>query len=73
MSYLITLEIESQLIATSVLAAAVVFAASITAYRFWVLHLNKKLGGTPEEKQSVMKNHHITSEQLDLGWRYVGF
>jgi hypothetical protein len=58
---------------TSVLSAAVVFAASITAYRFWVLHLNKKLGGTPEEKQSVMKNHHITSEQLDLGWRYVGF
>lgn len=57
----------------TLLACAIVFIISITGYRFWVLRLNKKLAGSPEEQADVMRKHHVSQEHIDMGWRFEGY
>ncbi|KAM5346304.1 hypothetical protein ACJ41O_009309 [Fusarium nematophilum] len=44
----------------------------ITGYRFHVRRMNRFLGGTPEEQRRAIKGG-VTQQQVDLGWRYIGF
>ena len=39
---------------------------------FHVRRLNKMLDGTPEQQAKVMKGG-VTQQQVDLGWRYIGY
>ncbi|KAH8169822.1 major facilitator superfamily protein [Sarocladium implicatum] len=48
------------------------FVTVITIYRFHVRRLNRLLGGTEEEQRRAMKSG-VTQQQVDLGWRYIGF
>ncbi|VUC35633.1 unnamed protein product [Clonostachys rosea] len=57
----------------TLLGCAMVFLGSITGYKFWVRHLNKKLAGTSGEQADVMRKHHVSQEQVDMGWRYEGY
>ena len=45
---------------------------TILGYRFYVRRLNRMLDGTPEEQNKVMKGG-VTQQQVDLGWRYIGY
>ncbi|KAK7958995.1 MFS general substrate transporter [Apiospora aurea] len=54
------------------LACVVVFFVTITAYRWHVRNLNKLLGGAPEQQRRAMKSG-VTQQQMDLGWRYIGY
>ncbi|KAK8036097.1 hypothetical protein PG993_008711 [Apiospora rasikravindrae] len=54
------------------LACVAVFFVTITAYRWHVRHLNKLLGGTPEQQGRAMKSG-ATQQQIYLGWRYIGY
>ncbi|KAK8063092.1 MFS general substrate transporter [Apiospora hydei] len=54
------------------LACVAVFFVTITAYRWHVRNLNKLLGGTPEQQGRAMKSG-VTQQQMDLGWRYIGY
>jgi hypothetical protein len=56
----------------SVIAAAVAFAITITGYLLYVRHENKLLDGTPEQVDKV-KGRGVTTEQVDMGWRYEGY
>lgn len=49
-----------------------VFFLTIFVYRWNVRRLNKMLDGTPEEQAKVMKGG-VTQQQVDLGWRYIGY
>ncbi|KAJ2995431.1 hypothetical protein NUW58_g1269 [Xylaria curta] len=50
--------------------AAVLFIATITAYRWLVRHENKRLdSGDPVQINKVKKNG-VTDEMVQLGWRY---
>ncbi|CAI6086743.1 hypothetical protein V2G26_009724 [Clonostachys chloroleuca] len=55
-----------------VLGCAVSFFLTITTYRWHVRKLNRLLGGTEEEQRRVMKKG-VTQQQVDLGWRYIGY
>ncbi|KAH7029884.1 putative MFS transporter [Microdochium trichocladiopsis] len=44
----------------------------MTAYRFHVLKLNKLLDGTHEQQQ-MTKKAGVTQQQIDLGWRFIGY
>ncbi|KAK6909495.1 hypothetical protein I203_103514 [Kwoniella mangroviensis CBS 8507] len=55
-----------------VLACDVVFLIIITGYRFYVRRENAKLDAGGEKARHAMR-HGITQEQVDLGWRYVGY
>lgn len=57
----------------TLLGCGIVFIISITGYKFWVRRLNKKLAGTPEQQADVMRKHHVSQEQVDMGWRYEGY
>jgi hypothetical protein len=57
---------------STVMGCAVVFAITITAYLFWVRRLNKLLGGTYDDQRKAMKGG-VTQQQVDLGWRYIGY
>jgi hypothetical protein len=48
------------------------FAIDITAYRFWVRRENRKLDTGGDKARETMKGG-VTQEQIDMGWRYVGF
>lgn len=54
----------------AVIAAAGVFALTITAYR-WVVHReNRRLdSGEPDQIAKVVRGG-VTVEMVDLGWRY---
>ncbi|KAK7994152.1 hypothetical protein PG989_007533 [Apiospora arundinis] len=54
------------------LACVAVFFITITAYRWHVRNLNKLLDGTPEQQSKAMKSG-VTQQQIDLGWRYIGY
>lgn len=54
------------------LACVAVFFLTITGYRWHVRKLNKLLGGTPEQQNRAMKSG-VTQQQIDLGWRYIGY
>uniref|UniRef100_A0A8H7MZ28 Major facilitator superfamily (MFS) profile domain-containing protein n=1 Tax=Bionectria ochroleuca TaxID=29856 RepID=A0A8H7MZ28_BIOOC len=55
-----------------VLACTVVFFITITIYRWNVRRLNNLLDGSPEDQRKAMKSG-VTQQQVDLGWRYIGF
>lgn len=48
------------------------FVIVITGYRFHVRRLNRLLGGSEEDQMRAMKSG-VTQQQVDLGWRYIGF
>ncbi|KAK7952944.1 hypothetical protein PG988_013638 [Apiospora saccharicola] len=54
------------------LACVAVQFLTIAAYRWHVRNLNKLLGGTPEQQSRAMKSG-VTQQQIDLGWRYIGY
>jgi hypothetical protein len=56
----------------SVLAVTVIFGTTITLYKFWVIKQNKMLDAGGEQAKRAAR-WGITQEQLDLGWRYVGY
>ncbi|KAK8854953.1 hypothetical protein IAR55_003693 [Kwoniella newhampshirensis] len=56
----------------TLIACAVVFAMTITAYRFYLILQNKLLEGTPDQVKRAMKLG-VTQEQVDMGWRNDGF
>ncbi|VUC22536.1 unnamed protein product [Clonostachys rosea] len=56
----------------TVLACTVVFFITITIYRWNVRRLNALLDGSPEDQRKAMKSG-VTQQQVDLGWRYIGF
>ncbi|CAI6089327.1 unnamed protein product [Clonostachys chloroleuca] len=56
----------------TVLACTVVFFITITIYRWNVRRLNNLLDGSPEDQRKAMKSG-VTQQQVDLGWRYIGF
>lgn len=37
-----------------------------------VRRLNRLLGGSPEDQAKAMKSG-VTQQQVDLGWRFIGF
>lgn len=49
-----------------------VFFITITGYLWHVRNMNKLLGGTPEQQARAMKSG-VTQQQIDLGWRYIGY
>lgn len=48
------------------------FFAAITIYKFHVNKLNKLLAGNSEEQREAMKSG-VTQQQVELGWRYIGY
>jgi uncharacterized membrane protein (DUF485 family) len=55
-----------------VLGVTVLYATIITVYKFYVTRENKKLDQGGQAAKHAMR-HGITQEQIDLGWRYVGY
>lgn len=54
----------------ALMGCALLFALTITVYRWLVLRDNKRLdSGDPQEIAKVMKGG-VTQEMVDLGWRY---
>lgn len=55
-----------------VLACNLMFLAVFTAYRLYVRRENRRLdaGGADE---AHARRYGVTQEQVDLGWRYVGY
>lgn len=53
-------------------ACAAAFLITITGYLFWVRRMNKLLGGSEEEQRQAMKSG-VTAQQVELGWRYIGY
>lgn len=54
------------------LGCVAAFFLVITMYMLHVRRLNKLLDGTPED-QAKAKKSGVTQQQVDLGWRYIGF
>ncbi|RAO68855.1 uncharacterized protein BHQ10_004867 [Talaromyces amestolkiae] len=54
------------------IGCAVSFLVTLVVYTWHVRRLNRLLGGTPEEQRRAMK-HGVTQQQIDLGWRFLGF
>lgn len=55
-----------------VIGCATAFFIVIVCYAIHVRRLNKLLAGTPEEQRRAMKSG-VTQQQVDLGWRYLGY
>ncbi|WVR07255.1 hypothetical protein IAU60_004296 [Kwoniella sp. DSM 27419] len=55
-----------------VLACNTLFMLVITGYRFYVRRENRKLDAGGDQAKHAMR-HGITQQQIDLGWRYVGY
>ena len=55
-----------------VLGCATSFFLVLTGYLFYVRKMNRMLGGTPEEQAKVMAGG-VTRQQVELGWRYIGY
>nr|XP_031860059.1 uncharacterized protein CI109_004422 [Kwoniella shandongensis]KAA5527131.1 hypothetical protein CI109_004422 [Kwoniella shandongensis] len=58
---------------STLIASAVVFAITITAYRFFVRHQNKLLDSQEPEKVKKAIKFGVTQQQVEMGWRYEGF
>jgi hypothetical protein len=56
----------------TVLAVTILFACLITLYRFFVIRENRRLDAGGAEALKTTK-FGVTQEQLDMGWRYVGY
>ncbi|TPX11277.1 uncharacterized protein E0L32_001095 [Thyridium curvatum] len=54
------------------LGCTISFIITITGYLVWVRRTNKLLSGTPEQQRKAMKSG-VTQQQVDLGWRYIGY
>jgi len=55
-----------------VLACNLIFLVVFTGYRFYVRRENRRLdAGGPQADRA--RRYGITQEQVDLGWRYVGY
>ncbi|KAI1400811.1 major facilitator superfamily domain-containing protein [Hypoxylon fuscum] len=54
------------------IACSFSFFITSTIYAIHVRRINKLLGGTPEEQRRAMKSG-VTQQQIDLGWRYLGY
>lgn len=57
---------------TAALGCATIFLITITCYRFWVRRINKLLDGSEEDQAKAMKSG-VTQQQIELGWRYLGY
>ncbi len=55
-----------------VLAATTLFAITLTVYKFYVTNENRKLDAGGDRAREAMK-YGVTQEQVDLGWRYLGY
>ncbi|WWD06976.1 hypothetical protein V865_005073 [Kwoniella europaea PYCC6329] len=55
-----------------VLGCTISFMITITLYKMYVQRMNRLLGGTPEQQRQAMKSG-VTQQQVDLGWRYIGY
>ncbi|KAI0884330.1 major facilitator superfamily domain-containing protein [Annulohypoxylon maeteangense] len=56
----------------TLLGCTIAFFITITGYSIYVRRINKLLSGTPEEQRRAMKSG-VTQQQIDLGWRYIGY
>ncbi|KAI1214722.1 major facilitator superfamily domain-containing protein [Annulohypoxylon truncatum] len=56
----------------ALLGCNIAFFITITAYLIYVRRINKLLSGTPEQQRRAMKSG-VTQQQIDLGWRYIGY
>ncbi|KAL1902336.1 hypothetical protein Sste5346_001312 [Sporothrix stenoceras] len=56
----------------TLLACTLAFFVTITLYLVHVRRLNRLLGGSPEDQRKAMKSG-VTQQQVDMGWRYVGY
>lgn len=63
---------KTQLTCHIVLGCSFAFFVTITVYRFHVRRMNRFLDGTPEQQARAMKSG-VTQQQVDLGWRYIGY
>lgn len=54
------------------MGATICFFTLNNIYRLYVLRENKKLDAGGESTRHAMR-HGVTQEQIDLGWRYVGY
>lgn len=54
------------------LACSAAFFITITLYKIHVTRMNRLLGGTEEEQERAKKSG-VTQQQINLGWRYIGF
>ncbi|XDG02420.1 hypothetical protein ABKA04_002035 [Annulohypoxylon sp. FPYF3050] len=56
----------------ALLGCNIAFFFTITGYAIYVRRINRLLSGTPEEQRRAMKSG-VTQQQIDLGWRYIGY
>ncbi|KAL7625236.1 hypothetical protein AAE478_004451 [Parahypoxylon ruwenzoriense] len=56
----------------TLLGCVIAFFITITGYLIHMRRLNKLLAGTPEEQRLAIKSG-VTQQQIDLGWRYIGY
>ncbi|WVW81041.1 hypothetical protein I302_103032 [Kwoniella bestiolae CBS 10118] len=56
----------------ALLASGVVFATTITAYKFYLRRQNQKLEAGGDRARETMK-HGVTQQMIDMGWRYEGY
>ncbi|GAM38009.1 hypothetical protein TCE0_033r08409 [Talaromyces pinophilus] len=56
----------------TLIGCATAFFIVIVGYTIHVRRLNKLLSGTPEDQRRAMKSG-VTQQQVDLGWRYLGY
>ena len=57
----------------SVLGLTIIYAFVITGYKFHVRKLNKRLDEGGGYAQHLVDNKTVTREQIDLGWRFLGY
>ncbi|KAI1100139.1 major facilitator superfamily domain-containing protein [Jackrogersella minutella] len=56
----------------ALLGCAAAFLLTVTLYLMYVRRMNTLLSGTPEEQHRAMKSG-VTQQQIDIGWRYIGY
>ncbi|KAJ5107708.1 nicotinamide mononucleotide permease [Penicillium angulare] len=54
------------------LGVTIFFMITLTSYKVYINHENKKLNGDEAQIRSLIRSG-VTQEQLDMGWRYQGF
>lgn len=54
----------------AVIGCALIFAGTITFYRWFVHNENKKLASGDPMKLMSAKKGGVTDEMIELGWRY---
>ncbi|WWC64277.1 uncharacterized protein I303_106887 [Kwoniella dejecticola CBS 10117] len=57
----------------TLIACAIVFALTLTFYRWWVLRENRRLDSGDLAAIEKVKRGGVTQEMVDLGWRYEMF